>query len=171
MPANPNRPMQRTNIIDPNSIPSLPVDVMADLKDAFAYYDKQGKDSISIQEFKNILHNFGFHRTTKKEMEDELKRHDIDFTRKDKFTFDDCKHAVGYRLTKGGGRDEEAKDCYKLFDKKDRSHVGAMDIKVVLGTYLKPTATDSEINELIEFADQSNVGHISMRDFIKFYNS
>ena len=42
---------------------------------------------------------------------------------------------------------------------------------MVFGTYLKPTATDSEIAELIEFADQSNMGHISMRDFIKFYNS
>ena len=171
MSSKPSKPYSKTNYIDHLTIPSLPVDVMADLKDAFAYYDKQGTNSISIQEFRNILHNFGFHRTSKKELEDELRRHDIDLAKKQSFSFDDCKRTVGYRLTKGGGRDEEAKDCYKLFDKKDRSHVTAGDIKLIFGTYLKPTATDNEIAELIDFADQSNMGHISMRDFIKFYNS
>ena len=150
----------------------MPADVMSDLKDAFNYYDKQNTGMISLQQFKNILHNFGFHRTAKKEMEDELRRHDIDLNKKMSFSLDDCKNWVSYKLTKGGGREEEAKDWYKLFDKKDKSHVSAADIKLVFGTYLKPTATDNEISELIQYADVSgNMGKISLRDFVKFYNS
>ena len=172
MSSKPSKPYTQKNYIDPSTIPPLPTDVMSDLKDAFSYYDKQNSGTISLQQFKSILHNFGFHRMTMKEMEDELKRHDIDIVKSLSFSFEDCKNAVGYKMTKGGGREEEAKDCYKLFDNKERGHITQPDIKLVFGTYLKPTSTDAEIAELIEFADQSNnMGKISLRDFIKFYTS
>ena len=82
MSSKPTKTFAKTNFIDPSSIPPLPVDVMSDLKDAFNYYDKNNTGTISLQQFKNILHNFGFHRATRKEMEDELRRHDIDLAKK-----------------------------------------------------------------------------------------
>ncbi|CAI2381892.1 unnamed protein product [Moneuplotes crassus] len=166
------KPYSKNTYVDPTTIPPLPTDVMADLTDAFNYYKKESESTITFTEFKNILHNFGFHKTTKNDLETQLQdRHRINFKEQKHFTFDDCVTVVGYKLTKGDGREEEAKECYKLFDKKDRSHVNVNDIKLVFGTYLKPTATDEEIKELVEFADQGNMGHITQRDFIKFYNS
>jgi Ca2+-binding EF-hand superfamily protein len=51
---------------------------MSDLQDAFKFYDKDETGYISIPHFRNILHNFGFNKMTKKEIDDELKRNDID---------------------------------------------------------------------------------------------
>ena len=61
---------------------SLPGDVLADLSDAFNFYDKQGDGYISMTHFRNILHNFGFHRLSKKEIDEELKRADSDFLKR-----------------------------------------------------------------------------------------
>ena len=105
-------------------------------------------------------------------MDDELKRHEIDLSKTHQtFNFETTKNVVGWRLSKGGGREEEAKDWYKLFDKREKGYINNNDIKGVVGTYLEFQVNDSEIQELLEFADQSNVGQINMRDFIKFYNS
>ena len=45
----------------------MPGDMLHDLQEAFAYYDKDGAGVISIQLFKNILHNFGFSKQGKRE--------------------------------------------------------------------------------------------------------
>ena len=58
-----------------NTVP-LPGDILADLQDAFAFYDKEESGYISMTHFRNILHNFGFHKMSKKEIDDELKRAD-----------------------------------------------------------------------------------------------
>ena len=64
--------------IDPSKLSSVPIpgDLLGDLSDAFAFYDTDEDGLISITHFRNILHNFGFHKMTKKEIDDELKRHD-----------------------------------------------------------------------------------------------
>ena len=61
---------------------NLPGDVLADLQDAFNFYDKAGDQYISMTHFRNILHNFGFHRLSKKEIDEELKKHDSDFLKR-----------------------------------------------------------------------------------------
>jgi hypothetical protein len=47
-------------------------------------------------------------------------------------------------LTKGG-KDEEAKECFKLFDKRDKGYVTSNDLKSVLPNYLEFPVTDMEI--------------------------
>ena len=41
---------------------SLPGDVLYDLAESFNFYDKENSGYISIAHFRNILHNFGFHK-------------------------------------------------------------------------------------------------------------
>ena len=110
--------------IDPANLPALPSDVMDDLVDSFNFYDKENAGSINLQQFKNILHNFGFNKLSKKEMDDELRRHEIDLNKRSAFDYDTTKNVVAYRWMKGGGKDEEAKDCFRLFDRRDRGFVG-----------------------------------------------
>ena len=70
--------------VDPARINTvnLPGDVLADLQDAFAFYDKENNGYITMTHFRNILHNFGFHRLSKKEIDEELKKHDSDFLKR-----------------------------------------------------------------------------------------
>ena len=60
----------------------LPSDIMGDLQDAFFYYDPQETGFISMAHFRNILHNFGFHNKTKKEIDDEIRRADPDIAKR-----------------------------------------------------------------------------------------
>ncbi len=119
----------------------LPGEILSDLQDAFKHYDKEETGQISITHFRNILHNFGFHKMSKKEIDDELKRNDIDPNKRQSVSFDAVRLAVAYRWNKGG-KDEEARECFKLFDKRDKNYITANDLKAVLPNYLEFPVTD-----------------------------
>ena len=89
-----------------NSYP-LPGDMLADLQDAFNFYDKAGDHYISMNHFRIILHNFGFRRLSKKEQDEELKRADSDFLKRTAVTFDVVKYVIGYRWNKSGREAEK----------------------------------------------------------------
>jgi len=148
---------------------TLPGDTVSDLIDSFKFYDKNDEGFISVSHFRNILHNFGFSKMTKKEIDDELKRSDIDLNRRTQIDFDSVRVAVTYRWNKGG-RDEEARDCFKVFDKRDKNFLNSHDLKTVLPNYLEFPVTDSDIQELMADGDPNGTGAINFRDFLKIYN-
>ena len=61
---------------------SLPGDISADLQDAFNFYDKNGDGWITMSHFKTLLHNFGFRRLSRKEVEDFTDKIDPGFLKK-----------------------------------------------------------------------------------------
>ena len=115
--------------------PPLPLDILNDLQEGFRFYDKDDTGDISIAHFRNILHNFGFHRHTKRDTDEELKRTDPDFNKRNCVPFNFVKHVVAHRWARQG-KTEEAKECFRLFDKRDRNVINAQDIKSVLTQYL-----------------------------------
>ena len=132
--------------IDPTKLSSVPLpgDVLADLQDAFAFYDKEDTGYISMTHFRNILHNFGFHRMSKKEIDDELKRADPEFLKRQMVDFDTVKFVVGYRWNKGG-KEDESRECFKLFDKRERNYITPSELKQVLSNYLEFPVTEQDI--------------------------
>lgn len=122
----------------------LPSEILADLQDAFKFYDKEDSGLISITHFRNILHNFGFHKMTKKEIDDELKKNDIDPNKRTSVDFDAVRLSIAYRWNKGG-KEEEARECFRLFDKREKNYITANDLKSVLPHYLEFPVTDAEI--------------------------
>ena len=97
-----------------------------------------------MSHFRNILHNFGFHRLSKKEIDEDLKRADPDFLKRQAVDFDVVKYVVGYRWNKSG-KEEEARECFKLFDKRDRNYINAGDLKQVLSNYLEFPVSENDI--------------------------
>ena len=145
---------------------------MADLSDAFNFYDKEGNMFISMTHFRNILHNFGFHRLSKKEIDEELKRADSEFLKRQAVDFDAVKFVVGYRWNKSG-REDEARECFKLFDKRDRNYINAGDLKQVLSNYLEFPVSENDIQDFINECggNADGSGNIQFRDFAKLYLS
>ena len=122
--------------------------------------------------FRNILHNFGFHKMSKKEIDDELKRAHSDFLKKQAVDFDTVKFVVGYRWEKSG-KEDEARECFKLFDKRDKDQINAGDLKQVLSNYLEFPVGENDIREFINLCGgaQDGSGYISQQSFKKLYNS
>ena len=96
--------------------------MVSDLQQAFAFYDKEETGFVSMTHFSNILKNFGFHNINPKETDEELRKSDPEFKKRNCVDFNFCKHVVGYRWTKSG-RDEEAKECFGVFDKRNKGNV------------------------------------------------
>ena len=125
---------------------------------------------LECSHFKNILHNFGFHNMSKKEIDEELKRHTIDLNKRKTFDFDIVKQVVTFRLMKSKGIDDEAKECFKLIDTREKNYVTANDLKASLTQALDFPVTEQDINEFLEIAGADD-GHLHLNSFIKLYNS
>ena len=137
----------------------------SDLTDAFRFYDKEELGYVSIPHFKNILHNFGFHSKQAKEQQEELRKNDNDIVKRTGVALPETKFFVGYRWGKGG-KGEEARECFKLFDKKDRDVINAGDLKAMLANYLEFPVTQADIDEFIGMCNGGDdTDSIRIQDF------
>lgn len=82
----------------------LPSEMLADLQDAFQYYDKENNGWISIAHFRNILHNFGYHKPAggKKEIDSDLERADMYFKQRTAVRFEFVKAVIQWKWNKSG---------------------------------------------------------------------
>ena len=148
----------------------LPGDILADLQDAFNFYDKEESGIISMSHFRNILHNFGFHRMAKRDIDEDLKKADSQILSKQAVDFDTVKFVVGYRWNKGG-KDLEATECFQLFDKRDRKAINANEIKTVLSSYLEFPVSEQDIQDFMSECDPQGTGAVHLNQFAKLYLS
>ena len=81
---------------------------------------------------------------SKKEIDDELRKSDPDFLKRQCIDLDAVKFVVGYRWNKGG-KDDESRECFKLFDKRDRNYIGAHELKQTLGSFLDFPVNDTDV--------------------------
>ena len=125
---------------------NLPPEMAADLEECFNFYKEEGETTIPDYLFKNILQNFGFHKMAPRDIEEELKKSDPEFHLRNCVDLPFCKHVITYHWNRGirqeSGKEEEAKECFRLFDKRDRQIITAQDIKPVLAQYLPFPPTD-----------------------------
>ena len=111
-------------------------------------YDKENCGFINKVHLQNILHNFGFHRLTFKETTAELDKADSKWADRSGFPFDFVKFVIAKRWTNSGMMDE-AKDCFALFDTKERHLITAQDIKRVLSDCLEFPITDNDVTDIM----------------------
>ena len=147
---------------------NLPDDVISDLKDSFTFYDKEKTQAISMMNFKNILHSFGFAKSSKKDLEEELKEHGIEPGRQT-IRFNELLSVITTKWCRHGGKDEEARECFKVFDKKEKGYVTEKEFREVLTEMLDPHVLESDIKEFMQEVDPGNEGKFTFDTFIKMY--
>lgn len=65
---------------------------------------------------RNILNNFGFWKVPKRDVDDELQKNGLD-THMEQMDFETLKQIISYRWATAG-RDNECRECFRIFDKK-----------------------------------------------------
>ena len=112
---------------------------------------------------RGILWNFGFWRMTSKEFEQELLNNNIDPRR----NFLEWNELLGIvtRRYHSGGREQEIKDTFKIFDKREKGQTTVSEIKSALQSKLEVTVNENEVNEMFELANIDTSGQISYEDF------
>jgi len=94
----------------------------------------------------------------------------MDFLKRNCADLPFTKHVIAYRWNKSGAN-EEARECFRLFDRRDKDVIAFKDIKDVLGNMLDFPVTDHDVEEFINECDPSGSGLVSGKAFIKLYNS
>ena len=73
---------------------------------------------------------------------------------------DFCKFVISYYMVSKGGREDEAKECFKIFDKREKNQVSMTDVKTTLTEYVSPNLTDEDVKDFMKEIDPNNNGHI-----------
>ena len=89
---------------------------------------------------------------SKKEIDDELKKADSQFLSRTSVDFDTVKFVIGYRWNRGG-KDEESREAFRLFDKRERNYITVNEIKSVLSNYLEFPVSEQDINDFMAECD------------------
>ncbi len=67
------------------------------------------------------------------------------------------KFVIGYRWSKGG-KDEESREAFRLFDKRERNYITPSEIKQVLSNYLEFPVSEQDINDFMNECDPNGTG-------------
>ena len=110
-----------------------------------------------------------------RDIEEELKKSDPEIIKRNAVDFPFVKHVITYHWNKGirseTGKDEEAKECFRLFDKRDRQFITAQDIKPVLAQHLPFPPSDQDVIDFIAECDKVGSGTVQFSDFKALYLS
>ncbi|OMJ86341.1 hypothetical protein SteCoe_12192 [Stentor coeruleus] len=126
----------------------LPERVITDIKDAFTYLDPEDKGFITVNQLKALLQYIAGGVYARKDLERAMK--DIG----DSSTVD-LKDAerIAYNVWLETGYEQESKDLFKIFDKKDKGTTTMEDIKNVLQSRIAVPVLDEDIDEIAELLD------------------
>lgn len=128
------------------------------------YENSEAPGVIQMSQARGILWNFGFWRMTSKEFEKELTANGIDLSR-NTIEWSDLVSIVTKRYY-NGGRDQELKDTFKVFDKRDKGMTTVSDIKNSLQSRLEVPISENEVTEMLEMAGLGSASNISLEEFI-----
>lgn len=86
------------------------------MKDAFLFYDPDKSGVINRTQLRSILGNFAFTSMNVKEIEEEIRK---DYMQnKMSFSLDEVMSIISKKWFFNGGREQEANEIFKLFDRK-----------------------------------------------------
>ncbi|KAL4431889.1 hypothetical protein ABPG74_012701 [Tetrahymena malaccensis] len=141
----------------------LPDEMEKEVKDAFYFYDPDKLGQINRTQLRSILGNFAFTSMNVKEIEEEIRK---DYpSNKTSFSLEEVLSIISKKWFFGGGREQEANEIFKLFDRKGKNGVNLQDIKNLFGQYLDIVISDSDIIEFIQEADTDHDGILDKNDF------
>lgn len=136
-----------------------------DLRAAVSIYETEDQPGvIQMNYVRGILWNFGFWRLTSKDFEKELTSHNID-TKRTYLDWNELLEIVTKRYY-SGGREQEIKDTFKIFDRRDRGSTSVSEIKSALQSKLEVPVAENEIIEMFEMAGLDPSNQITLTDFM-----
>lgn len=150
-------PIQRKNTIQKAVIPE---NIIGDLRDSFDHFDPEKTGYIGLHHLKAILQNFTMKTASRKEIEDEIFR----VVEKDQAEWNDLLAIVSRKYSRGGA-EEEIRDLFKIFDKRERGHSTPHEIKSKLTQHLAVPASAAELDSLIAEINIDSTGNITFHDF------
>jgi len=136
---------------------------IADLKEAFKLFDKDGDGSITWVELGQVMKQLGQNPS-----DDELKDmvNEVDKDRNGTIDFHEFCIMMAPKLGDSQEvKDGELKEAFKVFDKDGDGKISAKELKLVMNS-LGEQLTDEEVASMIKDADRNGDGEIDYSEFV-----
>jgi len=135
---------------------------IAEFKEAFALFDKDGDGTITTKELGTVMRSLG-QNPTEAELQDMI--NEVDADGNGTIDFPEFLSLMAKKM-KDTDSEEELKEAFKVFDKDGNGYISAAELRHVM-TNLGEKLTDEEVDEMIREADVDGDGQVNYEEFVK----
>ncbi|BEI85296.1 hypothetical protein CcaverHIS002_0506970 [Cutaneotrichosporon cavernicola] len=134
---------------------------IAEFKEAFSLFDKDGDGTITTKELGTVMRSLG-QNPTQAELEDMI--NEVDADGNNSIDFAEFMTLMARKMHDTDS-EEEIREAFKVFDKNNDGHISAAELKHVM-TNLGEKLSDDEITQMIREADKDGDGMIDYNEFV-----
>ena len=149
-----------------NMADQLTEEQIAEFKEAFSLFDKDGDGTITTKELGTVMRSLG-QNPTEAELLDMIQEVDADGN--GTIDFPEFLTMMARKM-KDTDSEEEIVEAFKVFDKDGNGFISAAELRHVM-TNLGEKLTDEEVDEMIREADVDGDGQINYEEFVKMMMS
>eukprot|EP00761_Pharyngomonas_kirbyi_P012246 gb/GECH01012273.1/.p1 GENE.gb/GECH01012273.1/~~gb/GECH01012273.1/.p1 ORF type:complete len:150 (+),score=55.25 gb/GECH01012273.1/:1-450(+) len=139
----------------------LTEDQIAEFKEAFSLFDRDGDGTITTKELGTVMRSLGLN-PTEAELQDMVNEVDIDGN--GLIEFSEFLNLM-VRKMKDSDSEEDIKEAFKIFDSDGNGYISATELRHVL-TNLGEKLTEDEVDDMIKEADANGDGQIDYEEFL-----
>ena len=135
---------------------------IAEFKEAFSLFDKDGDGTITTKELGTVMRSLG-QNPTEAELADMI--NEVDADGNGTIDFPEFLTMMARKM-KDTDSEEEILEAFKVFDKDGNGFISAAELRHIM-TNLGEKLTDEEVDEMIREADVDGDGQINYEEFVK----
>lgn len=143
-------------------VDQLSEDQVAEFKEAFSLFDRDGDGKITSKELGTVMRSLG-QNPTEAELADMIK--EVDSSGNGTIDFPEFLTMMARKM-QDNDTEEEIREAFKVFDKDGNGFISAAELRHVM-TNLGEKLTDEEVDEMIREADVDGDGQINYDEFVK----
>jgi len=135
---------------------------IAEFKEAFSLFDKDGDGTITTKELGTVMRSLG-QNPTEAELQDMI--NEVDADGNGTIDFPEFLSLMARKM-KDTDTEEELVEAFKVFYRDGNGLISAAELRHVI-TNLGEKLTDEEVDEMIREADVDGDGHINYEEFVR----
>eukprot|EP00112_Aurelia_sp_Birch-Aquarium-sp1_P013437 Seg2850.3 transcript_id=Seg2850.3/GoldUCD/mRNA.D3Y31 product=Calmodulin protein_id=Seg2850.3/GoldUCD/D3Y31 len=142
--------------------PQLTDEQVAEFKEAFSLFDKDGDGCITTKELGTVMRSLG-QNPTESELQDMI--NEVDADGNGEIDFPEFLSMMARKM-KETDSEEEIREAFRVFDRDGNGYISASELRHVM-TNLGEKLTDDEVDEMIREADIDGDGQVNYEEFVK----
>nr|XP_035977545.1 calmodulin-2 isoform X1 [Halichoerus grypus] len=135
---------------------------IAEFKEAFSLFDKDGDGTITTKELGTVMRSLG-QNPTEAELQDMI--NEVDADGNGTIDFPEFLTMMARKM-KDTDSEEEIREAFRVFDKDGNGYISAAELRHVM-TNLGEKLTDEEVDEMIREADIDGDGQVNYEEFVQ----